>query len=57
MNRALAGEHFIEAQYQPGLGVWWEFNWNPIRNKGTVIGSTPGCSMMTCGITSHSRPL
>ena len=38
LNRALAGEHFIEAQYQPGLGVWWEFNWNPIRNKGTVIG-------------------
>jgi PAS domain S-box-containing protein len=38
MNRALAGEHFIEAQYQPGLGVWWEFNWNPIRNKDTVIG-------------------
>lgn len=38
MNRALAGEHFLEAQYQPGLGVWWEFNRNPIRNKGTVIG-------------------
>jgi PAS domain S-box-containing protein len=38
MNRALAGEHFIEAQYQPGLGVWWEFNWNPIRNKDKVIG-------------------
>ncbi|MCX6003036.1 MAG: response regulator [Chloroflexi bacterium] len=38
MNRALAGEHFIEAQYQPGLGVWWEFNWNPIRSKDTVIG-------------------
>ncbi len=38
MNRALTGEHFIEAQYQPGLGVWWEFNWNPIHNKGTVIG-------------------
>ena len=38
MNRALAGEHFIEAQYQPGLGVWWEFNWNPIRKKDTVIG-------------------
>jgi PAS domain S-box-containing protein len=38
MNRALAGEHFIEAQYQPGLGIWWEFNWNPIRNKDTVIG-------------------
>jgi PAS domain S-box-containing protein len=38
MNRALAGEHFIEAQYQPGLGIWWEFNWNPIRKKDTVIG-------------------
>jgi PAS domain S-box-containing protein len=38
LNRALAGEHFIEAQYQPGLSVWWEFNWNPIRNKDMVIG-------------------
>ena len=24
MGRALAGEHFIEVQYQPGLGVWWK---------------------------------
>jgi PAS domain S-box-containing protein len=38
LNRALAGEHFIEAQYQPGLSVWWEFNWSPIRNKDMVIG-------------------
>jgi PAS domain S-box-containing protein len=38
MNRALAGEHFIEAQYQPALGIWWEFNWNPIRKKDTIIG-------------------
>jgi PAS domain S-box-containing protein len=38
MDRALAGEHFIEVQYQPGLGIWWELNWNPIRNKDTVIG-------------------
>ncbi len=38
INRALAGEHFIEAQYQSVLGVWWELNWNPIRNKETVIG-------------------
>ena len=38
MNRALGGEHFIEAQYQPALGIWWEFNWNPIRKKDTVIG-------------------
>ena len=38
INRALAGEHFMEAQYQPALGVWWELNWSPIRNKDTVIG-------------------
>jgi len=38
MNRALTGEHFIEAQYQPGLGIWWEFNWNPIRKKDIIIG-------------------
>jgi PAS domain S-box-containing protein len=28
----------MEAQYQPALGVWWELNWSPIRNKDTVIG-------------------
>ena len=38
INRALACEHFMEAQYQPALGVWWELNWSPIRNKDTVIG-------------------
>jgi len=38
INRALAGEHFMEAQYQPALGVWWELNWSPIRSKDTVIG-------------------
>jgi len=55
MNRALAGEHFIEAQYQPGLSVWWEFNWNPIRDKGAVIG----VSVFVKDITSrrHSQEL
>jgi len=38
INRALAGEHFIEVQYQPALGVWWELHWNPIRDKDIVIG-------------------
>lgn len=38
ITRVLGGEHFIEAQYKPVLAVWWEFNWNPIRNKGKVIG-------------------
>ena len=51
MDRALAGEHFIEAQYQPGLGVWWELNWNPIRNKDTVIG----LSVFVQDITNRRR--
>jgi PAS domain S-box-containing protein len=51
MDRVLAGEHFIEAQYQPGLGVWWEFNWNPIRNKDTVIG----LSVFVQDITNRRR--
>ena len=51
MGRALAGEHFIEAQYQPGLSEWWEFNWNPIRNKNTVIG----LSVFVQDITNRRR--
>ena len=51
MARALAGEHFIEVQYQPGLSVWWELNWNPIRNKGTVIG----LSVFVQDITNRRR--
>ena len=51
MDRALAGEHFIEVQYQPGLSVWWELNWNPIRNKGTVIG----LSVFVQDITNRRR--
>jgi len=51
MGRALAGEHFIEAQYQPGLSEWWELNWNPIRNKNTVIG----LSVFVQNITDRRR--
>ena len=51
MDRALAGEHFIEVQYQPVLGVWWELNWNPIRNKDTVIG----LSVFVQDITNRRR--
>ena len=51
IGRALAGEHFIEVQYQPGLSVWWELNWNPIRNKGTVIG----LSVFVQDITNRRR--
>ncbi len=51
IGRALASEHFIEVQYQPGLSVWWELNWNPIRDKGTVIG----LSVFVQDITNRRR--
>jgi CheY-like chemotaxis protein len=51
IGRALAGEHFIEVQYQPILCVWWELNWNPIKNKNTVIGT----SVFVQDITNRRR--
>ena len=51
IDRALAGEHFIDAQFQPALGAWWEFNWNPIRNKDKVIG----LSVFVRDITARRR--
>jgi CheY-like chemotaxis protein len=51
IGRALAGEHFIEVQYQPILFVWWELNWNPIKNKNTVIGT----SVFVQDITNRRR--
>ena len=51
IGRALAGEHFIEAQYQPGLSEWWELNWNPIRHKNIVIG----LSVFVQDITNRRR--
>lgn len=38
-NRVLSGESFTEVQEQPGLGIFYEFMWNPIRDeKGKVTG-------------------
>jgi PAS domain S-box-containing protein len=51
IGRALAGEHFIESQYQPGLSAWWELNWNPIKNKDTIIG----LSVFVQDITNRRR--
>jgi PAS domain S-box-containing protein len=51
LDRALAGEHFIEVQFQPGLGTWWELNWNPIRDKDKVIG----LSVFVQDITNRRR--
>jgi len=39
MDRVLAGEPLWEIQEQPGMGVFYELNWNPIRSAdGQVIG-------------------
>lgn len=41
LDRALAGEAFTEIQHQPGLDIYYEFNWNPIRRPdGEVDGLT-----------------
>ena len=41
INRVFAGEHFQEIQYQADQNIWFEFNWNSIRDQnGAVIGVT-----------------
>lgn len=38
-DRVLHGESFTEIQHQPGLDIYYEFNWSPIRQTdGEVIG-------------------
>ena len=34
---ALGGKSFTEEQKQPGLGIWYEFNWNPVRSAEEEI--------------------
>jgi len=41
IDRALAGESFTSVDVDPGRGIWYEFNWNPIRGpEGNVEGVT-----------------
>jgi PAS domain-containing protein len=38
-DRVLGGESFIETQRQPNLNIWYEFNWNPIKQSdGQIFG-------------------
>jgi PAS domain S-box-containing protein len=38
-DRVLKGESFTEIQEQPGFGIFFEFNWNPIKSDdGKIIG-------------------
>jgi len=40
IDRVFAGESFSEIQYQPGQGIYYEFNWNPIFQKDEIAGVT-----------------
>jgi PAS domain S-box-containing protein len=41
IDRALRGEAFTEIQHQPDPDIWYEFNWNPIRQStGDIMGVT-----------------
>jgi len=41
IDRTLRGEVFTEIQHQPDPDIWYELNWNPIRQStGDVIGGT-----------------
>ncbi|MFA5858886.1 MAG: PAS domain S-box protein [Elusimicrobiota bacterium] len=38
-DRVLNGESFVEQQFQPNTGSYYEFNWNPINSQdGKVVG-------------------
>ena len=41
IERALAGESFVEIRHQPGADIHYEFSWNPVRlPDGTIVGVT-----------------
>ena len=40
IDRALAGESFVEIQYQKDHNIYFEFSWNPIFQHEDVVGVT-----------------
>ncbi|MCX7876710.1 MAG: PAS domain S-box protein [Melioribacteraceae bacterium] len=40
MDRVLSGESIYEIQEQINLGIYYEFNWNPIYSDNEIIGLT-----------------
>jgi PAS domain S-box-containing protein len=41
IDHALSGESFYEVEVQPGLGIWYAFDWSPVRApNGNVEGVT-----------------
>jgi Cu+-exporting ATPase len=51
-DRVLAGEAFTEIQYQPGVDVFYEFIWNPIR---TTSGEVTGLTVFIQDISEQKR--
>ena len=51
-DRALAGESFTEVEVQPGLDIWYEFNWSPIHAPD---GSVNGLTAFIHDITARKR--
>jgi PAS domain S-box-containing protein len=52
IDRALRGEAFTEVQHQPDPDIWYEFNWNPIRQSTVDI---MGVSVFIQDITERKR--
>ena len=40
IDRALRGESFSEIQHQPEPDIYYEFNWNPIKQNNEAVGVT-----------------
>jgi PAS domain S-box-containing protein len=40
IDRALGGESFTEMQHQPDTPIYFELNWNPIRQDNEIKGAT-----------------
>ncbi|MDD3135428.1 MAG: PAS domain S-box protein [Methanoregula sp.] len=52
IDRAFRGDAFTGIQHQPDPDIWYEFNWNPIRQSG---GDVMGVSVFIRDITEHKR--
>lgn len=50
MDRALAGEAFVEIQHQPDHDFYYELSWNPIHTRD---GDTSGVAVFTRNITKR----
>lgn len=38
IDKALHGETFSEIQHQPGVEIYYEFNWSPVHHNEKIIG-------------------